>query len=218
MKFIDLTGQKFGKLTVEKLHEKIQQYKNNKKSGFKYYFLCKCECGNKKIVESYLLISGQTKSCGCINKSQCAKINYKHGLCNIPLYRVWIDIKSRCLNSRQKNYKHYGARGIKVCDEWKNDFLIFYKWSIENGYKEGLTIDRIDTNGNYEPINCRWISQKEQCNNKRNNCIVQYKDKSLTVKEWSEVLNIKYITLKKRLDRGWNIEKALFTQTKNNML
>ena len=160
----DLTGQKFGRLTVIKFYEKR---KRNTGSSYKYYWLCRCQCGNKIIVDVDNLKNNSTKSCGCISKEKPAHIT--HGLTNTLLYGVWGGIKTRCLNKNYKKYKDYGGRGIIICDEWLNDFSSFYNWSIENGYKKGLTIDRIDVNRNYEPKNCRWTTQKVQQNNRRNN-------------------------------------------------
>lgn len=165
-KLIDLTGQKFGRLTVVK---KLGHYKGNA------LWLCECECGNKKIVRSDALRSNRIRSCGCLKKEQ-NKINLnqtKHNKENTRLYSVWVNIKTRCYNKNNKTYKYYGQRGISLCKEWKEDFMSFYNWAFANGYDENAkrgvcTIDRIDVNGNYEPKNCRWISIQEQQKNKRN--------------------------------------------------
>lgn len=113
-----------------------------------------------------------------------------------------------------QNYKHYGARGIKMCDDWKNDFMTFYNWAMSNGYKEGLTIDRIDVNGNYEPNNCRWVDIKTQSNNKRNNIYLAYGGKTQTLKEWAEELNVNYCTLWRRYNKQWSIDEILYGRTK----
>ena len=152
--FKDISGKKFNKLTaLHRLH--------NTKGKTKW--LCICDCGN--LVEVILsdLQLNKTKSCGCLR----GKNNYKHGKIQTPIYKTWQNIKARCYNINCKSYKDYGARGIAVCSEWKDNFQAFYDWSITNGYKTGLQIDRIDNNGNYEPNNCRYTTAKENSNNRR---------------------------------------------------
>lgn len=137
----------------------------------------------------------------------------KHGIKSI-LYNKWSSIKNRCYNQKTKDYKHYGARGIKICEQWK-DYNNFRKWAIKTGYQDGLTIDRIDVNGNYEPNNCKWITMKEQQRNKRNNRIITYKGKSLTLVEWGEIYNIHPDRIGARLKDGWSIEDALCKKVKS---
>ena len=199
----DLIGQKFGRLTVLKFDKKIET-SNNKK----YYWLCKCECGNIVSINSASLKNGHTLSCGCLRLENCIKATKKHLQTGSDLYYVWSQIKQRCNNPNNKRYKNYGARGIKFCNEWE-DFTNFYNWAKENGYKKGLTIDRIDNNGNYEPSNCRWITNKEQQNNKRNNHLITYNNETLTVTQWAEKYNINVYTFRNRISKGWDIKKAL---------
>lgn len=136
-----------------------------------------------------------------------------HGLKDTRLYHIWFGMKARCYNANSENYKHYGGRGIKICDEWKNDFMKFYNWAIRNGYDDELSIDRINVDGNYEPTNCRWATASEQAKNRRKNMLMNltYKNKTMTIKEWSEHLGLREATIRKRLYSGWSIERTLET-------
>ena len=153
-KLKDLTGLKFGKLTVISFsHMK----------GKHSYWDCICECGNAHTVRSDCLKCGFVKSCGCMNTTDRMKPDSikKH-----RLYSIYWGMRQRCYNNKQKHYDRYGGRGITVCDEWLNDFKAFYDWAMTNGYRDDLTIDRINNDGNYEPSNCRWVTMKEQNSNK----------------------------------------------------
>ena len=123
-------------------------------------------------------------------------------------------MKQRCYNEHIDGYKYYGGRGIIICDEWRNNFEFFYKWSISNGYTDKKTIDRIEVNGNYEPSNCRWVTSKEQANNRRSNRIINYKGESKSMKQWADEKGIGYNALCIRIKKGWSIEKALETPVK----
>lgn len=202
-KFIDRTGQKFGRLTL------IERVENNKFNQVQWK--CRCDCGKEVIVKAYSLTTGQTKSCGCLKKEQnyinIAKV--KHNMTNTRLYNIWRDMKSRCLNPNNKRHKFYFDKGITVCDEWKNDFMNFYNWAINNGYRDNLTIDRINNNGNYGPKNCRWATITEQNNNQSNNIRIKYNESEYTLSELSKIYNIKRATLYDRIKRGWTIDEAL---------
>lgn len=137
----------------------------------KRYGLYRCKCGKEIECEITRVKHNRTKSCGCLKaekaRERTIKRNTTHGLSKTPQYKVWKDMKSRCYNTSNKCYNLYGSRGIVVCDEWLNNYLAFYEWSIANGYSKNLTIDRIDVNGNYEPSNCRWVDDFTQAKNKR---------------------------------------------------
>ena len=202
--FQDLTGQKFGRLLV------VERVESTKYGNAKW--LCRCACGNKKIVAAGNLKSGHTQSCGCFEKEQTIKRSTKHGKCGTRLYQSWQDMKNRCYRPLTQSYKTHGSRGITVCDEWLHDFQAFYNWAMANGYRDNLTLERIDVNGNYEPSNCRWATQKEQANNKRNNHFVTYKGETKTISQWSEITKIKQGTIQARLKRGWSVERTLETR------
>lgn len=191
-----MIGNKFGRLTV------IEECEKRSKNGHKCY-KCLCECGNTKIIREDTLKSGASKSCGC-------SIGVMHGLSKTRLYKILNGVKNRCYNENTDNYGYYGGRGIKVCDEWLNDFMSFYNWAMNNGYKEDLTIDRIDPNGNYEPNNCRWVTMKYQANNKKNNVMLTYDGETKTLSQWANDLNVNYNTIVTRYHRGWDIKDVLF--------
>lgn len=207
MRFIDLTGKRYGRLVV------IERAKNK---GSKTAWLCKCDCGNEKIVSGDKLKTGNTKSCGCLNKELTIRRSSTHKMTNTRLYRLWLGIKKRCYNKNQPEYKNYGAKGIKMCDEWKNDFISFCSWSYEHGFDEKLSrwecsIDRIDTLKDYSPQNCRWVDIHKQANNKTNNHLLTFQNSTLTLTQWSKKIKISQSTIRHRLKRGWSVEKTLTT-------
>lgn len=195
----DLSNQVFGKLiALEILTEK--------KNGC-YYWMCKCECGNIKKVLSTRLVQGVTKSCGCLKyiKGQ----NKTHGLRNHPLYSIWKGMKYRCYNEKCKNYKDYGGRDIKMCDEWYNSMENFYNDMVIGYIKGEVELDRINVNGNYCKENCRWVTQTQNANNKRNNKYISMNGIVRTAAEWGRLLGIKDNTITNRLKRGLSVEKSL---------
>lgn len=154
---IEVLHIKYGRLTVigEVYYKKIKNFGN-------YQFVkAKCDCDDN--IREYRvdqLKCGNTKSCGCLSREKAAQRMTKHGLSGTRIYSIWKDMRKRCNNSNSSTYKYYGRKGIKVCDEW-NDFMNFYNWSMKNGYADELTIDRVDSSGNYEPNNCRWITKSK---------------------------------------------------------
>lgn len=203
MSKIDMIGKKFGKLTVL---EEADQRKDRR-----IVYKCKCDCGNVSYVIGKNLRNGTTKSCGCLRHES---YNTKHGKRNTTLYGVWCGMRYRCTNKNRFDYKDYGGRGIKVCDEWRNDFQTFYDWAMLNGYKKGLEVDRINVDGNYEPNNCRLITHSDNCNNKRNNVYLTYNGNTRTMTRWAEKLNIPYSTIKHRHYSGWSDKECLFGKGK----
>lgn len=156
----DLTGRKFGRLTVLSSDEKLG------------YWICSCDCGTIKSIRKDHLRLGKTISCGCYGREKLRESKIKHGKTDTRLYGVWYNMKTRCTCKSKRDYPRYGGRGITVCDEWVHDFQAFYDWAMGNGYDENAprfqcTLDRIDNDKGYSPGNCRWITMKEQCANRR---------------------------------------------------
>ena len=199
-RFVDLTGQKFGRLTV--IERDINAPKNKG-----VMWVCLCECGNKKSVKTGNLKTNGVQSCGCILNERRTKDDFH----NSHLYKVYHAIKRRCYNERASDYEFYGGRGIGMCEEWLNDGYAFYYWSMANGYKDGLTIDRVDNSNDYSPDNCRWVDMKEQCNNRRSNHLITYNGKTQSLTKWSDDSGIGYHKLRYRIINGWDIEKAFNT-------
>ena len=199
-KAIDLTGARFGRLVVEKRDFAVRKAA---------YWVCRCDCGNSTTVQACHLRSGATQSCGCFNKEQAAGRLRTHGFCRSRIYNEWRSMKARCLNPHKKCYADYGGRGIMVCQEWQDSFEAFRDWAIANGYQDNLTIDRIDVNGNYEPSNCRWVTNREQQNNKRNNHLLSFNGKEQTIAEWAEETGLDWMVIYDRIRNGWTVERTL---------
>ena len=201
-KFRDLTGERFGRLVVLNVdhYQKTEHCK-------RVFWKCLCDCGKYTVIRSDCLTSGNTTSCGCFDYERRCKPNSikKH-----KLYRVYWAMKDRCYHTTCKAYKYYGGKGVKIYQEWLDNYENFYNWCMNNGYKNGLTIDRIDVNGNYEPNNCRFITQKEQVNNTTRNRIFTFNGESLNIAQWAEKLDININTLYARLvTNKWSVERAL---------
>lgn len=208
---VDLTDMVFGRLTV------VERGENDSHGAARW--VCKCECGTIKLIRGDKIRSGEIMSCGCyqseLRKSKerieaISKANTKHGMSNTKLYYVYNNMMRRCYDINNHKYKNYGGRGISVCDEWRNNKELFFEWANASGYKEGLTIDRIDVNGIYCPENCRWADQKTQANNRTTNVFLTYNDESKTIAEWADILGIPAGTLWSRKHNGWD-DKSIIT-------
>lgn len=175
---------------------------------------CICDCGTEKTYLLSNVIGGKSKSCGCLRSEATSRAVTTHGLSKTRLYGVWGNIITRCYNENNSRYKFYGGRGIKMCDEWRSDFYLFYKWCIDNGYDENskigeCTIDRIDVNGDYEPNNCRFVNMTEQANNKTTNVLYDRNGESHTLAEWCRLLDLPYKTTHNKLSRGYSFDEIL---------
>lgn len=213
-KLIDLTGQKFGKLTV------IKRVENTKRGAARW--LCICECGNKTVVIGDELRKGTAQSCGCHAKEiaretarkHVAGKNKTHDKTGTLIYKEWTEMKRRCFNKTDTSYKNYRKRGITVCDRWRDSFETFYEdvSKLPHFGEQSYTLNRIDNNGNYEPNNVEWATPKEQANNRRTTRFVEYNGQKLSLKQLSEKYNIPYNKLYKRYAiLNWSIEKAVNT-------
>lgn len=205
MERIDLTGQRFGRWTVLR----YAGYHNGCA-----FWECRCECGTIRDVRAAELRYGRSKSCGCFKAEVAAKTtalrSTKHGKYNTRMYRIWCGMKKRCSPSCSKHdIERYYGRGIRVCPEWEHDFEAFYKWALSHGYDDSLSIDRIDNDGNYEPSNCRWVTEEVQANNRSTSNFITYNGETLTEKQWAKKLNISYGTIRYNLSRGKTLEDII---------
>jgi hypothetical protein len=198
-RFRDLSGERFGRLLV------LQ--KNGYNKHHQLYWLCECDCGNRKNVLGCVLSRGDTNSCGCLAKESIAKVNYRHGMTKTPIYGLWHAMIQRCYDKNSHAYSRYGGRGINVCDKWQT-FEGFYE---DMGDKpKGKSLERLDNNGDYSPENVVWANAKTQSNNKRNNVVLEHNGKKQTMQQWCDELNLKIGTVWARLNvYGYTTEKAL---------
>lgn len=208
----EIIGMKFGKLTVI-------EYLGKDVHGSKI-FKCKCDCGNETVTRKSRLISKTVKSCGCLSSEVWSKMTYKHGYATHKernrLYDIYTHMINRCHNENNSCYHNYGARGITVCDEWRNDIESFMRWSKDNGYSDKLSLDRIDNSKGYSPDNCRWADGITQGNNKRNNIILEYNGERKTLTQWAELVGIPRTTLASRYYLGWSDERIITEPLHNN--
>ncbi len=202
-KFKDITGKQFGKLIVVGYAGKNDKI---------HYWICKCSCGGPLIkIRRYNLISGHTRSCGCLVR----EIFHPsiHGMTKTPEYCCWRTMRDRCLNPKCKFYIDYGGRGIKICDRWLESFENFYE-DMGPRPSNKHSIDRIDNNGNYCKENCKWSTTIEQCNNRRTNRMIEFNNEIKTLVEWSRITEIPPRTIAYRILAGWTIEESLTTKVR----
>lgn len=187
MKLVNLVGRRFGRLIVIRRHRDGERHTK---------WLCRCDCGKKKIVASDKLLNGETKSCRCLFSEMLGKRSLKHGntINRKPTreYEAWANAKTRCYNPRNEKYKNYGKRGIKMCSRWKDSFANFIK--DMGKCPEGKTLDRKNVNGDYEPLNCQWSTREEQMNNTTKNIFLKFKGQRLTIAQWARMFGYNYKT------------------------
>lgn len=212
----DITGKRFGKLVA------IEPV--GKADSHGVLWLCKCDCGNEKAVRMQYLKTGGTTSCGCYRSelssaimSRSAEWNTKHGQCrrkekHHPLYGVWATMRGRCERSNHISYKNYGAKGIKVCEEWE-DFQTFFDWAMSHGWKNGLAIDRIDPDGNYCPENCRFLTQAENNRNKKNLIYLTDNGETHLLVDWARMTGQPKQRLYSRRNAGWSDHEIIYGRT-----
>lgn len=194
----DLTGRRFNKLVA------LHRVENGK--GDKSRWKCICDCGNETTVSGVNLKTGAVKSCGCLRHMK----HNTHHLSNTRLYRIWNAMKNRCYFKTHHAYSYYGARGITVCDEWKDSFESFYSWAISNGYSENLTIDRINNSEGYYPENCKWVTMEEQVNNRRSCIRITYNGETKNLMQWCKLLDLPYKLINQRMKlKNISFEEAI---------
>jgi hypothetical protein len=200
---IDLTGQRFGRLTVIKKHG-INKHRQ-------VQWLCQCDCGNLCTPLGMCLRKNNTRSCGCLAKKSIALVNYKHGMAKTPIYRIWRSMMQRCYDINSHSYKNYGGRGIFVCKSW-HDFEKFYEDMRDR--PKGKSLERLNNNVLYAPENVIWANNIQQANNRRSNVILEYQGRKQTMQQWSDEVGLKIQTVWARLKRGWTVERALTEKVK----
>lgn len=200
---IAMIGKKYNRLFVVSVASRL--------NGRPYKMNCICDCGTKKEVNYGAILTGASKSCGCLKKEHLIKYNFKHGYGGTKIHDTWKAMIDRCFNPKNKNFNRYGGRGIIVCNEW----LIFDNFLHDMGEpQKHLSIDRIDNNGNYSKDNCRWATHTQQERNKSTNAIFTHNGKTMCMKEWAEYIGINYSTLANRLYRGWTFDRAIIKKSK----
>ena len=189
-----IIGKRFGNLTVISLDHITTNHNT--------YWLCRCDCGNEKVVYRGGLTSGDIISCGCYHKEHLNEYGKTHGLSNDKMYSKWSGMMQRCTNPKASNYERYGGRGIDICDDWRNNPEHFIEWAYSNGYEDGLTLDRKNNNKGYYPDNCRWITTREQQSNTRRNHNITRKGITHSIAEWSKLTGVNHETLRYRVNHN----------------
>lgn len=200
-------GKRFGTLIITK------ELKDKIKNGRLFRMVeANCDCG--KVITRRLNCIRRLKSCGCLTESLLRTRGLTHGKTKTRIYSIWCNMKNRCYNRNVPNYKTYGAKGVRVCKEWRGGFEVFYEWAIKNGYSEDLSLDRFpNKKGNYHPDNCRWATPIQQANNKTNNVLYTYKGVIKTLAEFCSEMSISYSAANARIKQlGWTIDKTLETK------
>lgn len=200
MKFIDLSGQRFGKLTV------IGRAPN-KNSKTMWY--CLCDCGDSTTVSSTHLRSGHTISCGCYKAENMSALFATHRMKDTAIYRMWHNMRARCKYESTDRYKNYGGRGIQVCQEWDESFEAFYQWALSNGYRDGLSIERKDVNGNYCPENCCFILLEDQALNRTTTRYIEHNGIQKPLSVLAKEIGKNSVTLSRRIDKGLSVSDAV---------
>jgi len=183
----NIIGKRFGLLVIIEESEPYI-FKSSTRRGYN----CKCDCGKMTRVSSSNLKSGSVISCGCERRKLTTAKATKHGLSTHQIHTIHKNMLQRCYNPNRPDYKHYGGRGIEVCEEWKNSLEVFYQWATTNGYEPGLSIERNNVDGNYEPANCKWIPKADQVNNRRNTIRITLEGIEKTLSEWCIFYNVKH--------------------------
>lgn len=209
----NVVGKTYGSITIiEDLGRRVIR-------GEKFrYVLAKCCCGN---IKEYRLSNVKTrKSCGCLTLSIIKSKGVTHGMSKSRMFSIWTNMKNRCSNPKLEVYKRYGGKGIRVCDEWFKSFEAFRDWAYQNNYSDTLTLDRYpNRNGNYEPSNCRWATNKQQQNNKNTNYYVSYKGEVFTITELCDKYNLVYTRVHARImELGWDVDMAVETDKIENSI
>jgi hypothetical protein len=201
---IEMSGRRCGRLTV------IRPVRNDGR-GFTWF--CRCDCGREVVRLGGLLRDGRTQSCGCYRRERISARKRTHNDSGYnskrsPLYEIWSGMHQRCTNQKKKNYKNYGGRGIRVCERWSS--YEHFKEDMGSGFRPGLSLDRIDNAGNYEPTNCRWATRKQQSRNQRTNRLITFQGATRTAAEWAEILGVPHKRFLDRIDRlGWPVDRAM---------
>lgn len=192
---IDIVGKRFGRLVVA---EETSERTSN--GAVKY--LCRCDCGNTKVVTGTSLRYGKTKSCGCLAAESTSERARTHGLSKTRLYKIWAGMRDRCYNPSRREYKGYGDRGITVCDDWNEDYMTFHDWSMANGYSDTLTLDRIDNDGPYSPDNCKWTTRKAQSDNTRLTVHITVDGVTKNIGDWAATVGVARSTISRHVKAG----------------